>query len=647
MTSYPPHHGQINTAAFADGSSTTTSTSTMTPWSCETNWTVARGSLDSAVTFESFDFPIDSESTGPKPPLLLVPPSTSDFEPCEIKLNFSQKHEIRQVYVRSTARIYEIYYASHFKSENEYLCTVRCSAASVDENMFPETDVKNAISANLEGQNENLPKGRVTGENNIGTNEDDWVEIKLPVGQVNEGNTYLPNTLKNHQNYYEATAEINDSEPCTSLTLRLLSLQSKSFVHVDEVYVFADCTVTDDSNNQSINPEPSSGSSLMTMLVPTLLGLSKSRSLQLSKSVEKTLETESRPGTESTRCQVPPSTSDKDKVCDSTSRNGFSDNNRSELVLADSNGIGICDSESGVGPELTQCHGPPSNLVKDKDPNTPLLEQLVSRVSRIEEILLKFEEKILKPINNIETRLHHVEQQLELLTKNSHSHFPILPSSPENINQLCGDSESENKQDIEKPEINDVFENEKPKKPVSIDDAFAEALAGFSSFTKPDNSFPILPPESPRKQCLVDENNEGETGNETVTEMVDESNKTDVEIVEEDLIEAVNVLTFDKNDILKYFPDGYPEVENGSESGVDFETNILEVKFASLESGSFESNLEAFLCDERLVMEGESVEETCTGGSGLLVEVDGDDVVESVERDFTYGDVETSFDSLI
>lgn len=91
MTSSPPplQHPQINTTAIADGSSTTTSTSATTPWSCETNWTVTRGSLDSAVTFESFDFPIDSESTGPKPPLLLVPPSTSDFEPCEIKREFS------------------------------------------------------------------------------------------------------------------------------------------------------------------------------------------------------------------------------------------------------------------------------------------------------------------------------------------------------------------------------------------------------------------------------------------------------------------------------------------------------------------------------------------------------------------------------
>lgn len=108
-----------------------------------------------------------------------------------LAVNFTQKHEIRQVYVRSTARVYEIYYAPDLHSENEYLCTVRCNAASI-------TDVKNAISANLEGLNEISPKGRVSGENNIGTNEDDWVEIKLPVG-----NTYSPNQTSNAIKNYQ------------------------------------------------------------------------------------------------------------------------------------------------------------------------------------------------------------------------------------------------------------------------------------------------------------------------------------------------------------------------------------------------------------------------------------------------------------
>ncbi|XP_023759908.1 uncharacterized protein LOC111908308 [Lactuca sativa] len=745
MTSSPPplQHHQINTTAIADGSSTTTSTSTTTPWSCETNWTVTRGSLDSAVTFESFDFPIDSEPTGPKPPLLLVPPSTSDFEPCEIKLNFTQKHEIRQVYVRSTARVYEIYYAPDLHSENEYLCTVRCNAASV-------TDVKNAISANLEGLNEISPKGRVSGENNIGTNEDDWVEIKLPVG-----NTYSPNqtsnAIRNYQNYYEATAEMNDSEPCKSLTLRLLSLQSKGFVHVDEVYVFADCIHSDDSQNQNLlnHPEPpSSGTSLMTMLVPTLLGLSKSRSIQsttqhsTSKSVEKPINTESQPTTELTRCQLPPSTAELTRCDNRTESSGG-------FPVAVSNGIGIRDSESGGTDELTRCHVGGSSLDKEKihEPNTSLMEQLVSRVSRIEDMLLRFEENMLNPINHIESRLHHVEQQLQSLTKNPQ--IPVLPSSPtsqpksENTNQFHAQHSEE------KQQLNNDFE--KPKKSVSIDDALAAALAGFSSFTKPKDEFPVLPLESTSipsesflnnsedltttyadvstdipsnktdvhqdsiesvniltfdknadqspdvkqvsesvnvltfdkndDQCpdvkevsesvnvlTFDKNDDQcpdvEDGSESVNILTFDKNDDQCPDVEDgsesvnvltfdkkqDSIESVNkILTFDKNDILKHFPDGSPDVKDGFEC--DFETCVLEVKFASMENGNLKSHLEDFLSytDENPAMidEGLLIEETTGNGNSLLLDLDGDDVAQGVLQDLPNVHVEPSFDSLI
>lgn len=170
------------------------------------------------------------------------------------------------------------------------------------------------------------------------------------------------------QNYYEATAEMNDSEPCKSLTLRLLSLQSKGFVHVDEVYVFADCIHSDDSQNQNLlnHPEPpSSGTSLMTMLVPTLLGLSKSRSIQsttqhsTSKSVEKPINTESQPTTELTRCQLPPSTAELTRCDNRTESSGG-------FPVAVSNGIGIQDSESGGTDELTRCHVGGSSLDKEK-----------------------------------------------------------------------------------------------------------------------------------------------------------------------------------------------------------------------------------------------------------------------------------------
>lgn len=80
-----------------------------------------------------------------------------------IAVNFSQKHEIRQVYIRSTARAYEIYCAPSFQSDNEYLCTVRCSPV-----------------INLETSTVISPK------------EDDWVDV----GRVGEGNPVLPNQVQ-------------------------------------------------------------------------------------------------------------------------------------------------------------------------------------------------------------------------------------------------------------------------------------------------------------------------------------------------------------------------------------------------------------------------------------------------------------------
>ncbi|KAK9068884.1 hypothetical protein SSX86_013000 [Deinandra increscens subsp. villosa] len=686
-----------------------------TPWSSETCWTVSRGSLDSVVSFESFDFPIDSESTARKPPLLLIPPISSDFEPCEIKLNFTQKHEIRQVYVRSTARVYEIYYAPALQCDNEYLCTVRCSAASIEDNSTPATDVKEAISVNSEGPGDILPKARVIGENKVGTNEDDWVEVKLPLCP-----DQALNNSQNYQDFYEATAEINDSEPCMSLTIRLLSLQSKGCVYVDEVYVFADPVDSDDSENQTVNAETSSGSSLMTMLVPTLLGLTKSRSVQLhdqnsSNAVGKLIKTEVEATTstnsvnlahqqdemlrkpieakaELTRSQLPASTPDKDKVRDLTTRNEFS-YNKTEI----------------------------------------LLEQLVSRVSRIEDICMRFEENMLKPLNNMEARLQRVEQQVELLGR-----CPVSPSfsrpepNPMSLSNYGNDSQLDGQPELEKTvsfstgtykspedtsmatvqefpccdekvEVNDVLESpkkENPKKTVSIDDALAAALAGFSSFTKPINSSTV---ESHEEECLnmalaskgdgeeeessvsckslketvpeftEEENDEATSSCDVSTEMSDNSfhshgmSQVDDEEVmgptansscpssphetdaQQESITAVKTLTFDKTDILKYFPDQPP---NASESTVDFESPILEVKFASFENGDLKSPLEALLTysdDTARPATDESalVEEGIETASNLLLDLYGDDFGEEVQQDLPHVQLETSFASLI
>ncbi|KAM0064812.1 putative ATPase PAAT [Helianthus debilis subsp. tardiflorus] len=639
-----------------------------TPW---TTWTLSRGSLDSVLTFETFDFPIESESTPRKPPLLLLPPPSSDSQPCEIKLNFTQKHEIRQVYVRSTARVYEIYYAPALNSDNEYLCTVRCSAASVEDNSFPASDVKEAVSVSSEGHTDILPKARVAGENKIGTNEDDWVEVKLPVGLDQSSNH-----SRNHQDFYEATAEINDSEPCMSLTIRLLSLQTKGCVYVDEVYVFADPIDSNDSENQTVNAETSANSSLMTMLVPTLLGLTKSRSAQLQDQnssnpvgpatsnypvnhVYQQDETSCKPSeakAELTQSQLAVSTRNEDKVSDWTARNELS-YNRSEI----------------------------------------LLEQLVERVSRIEDICMRFEENMLKPINNMEARLQRVEQQVELLVR-----CPVSPSfsrlEPEprsisndgNGSKSCGEPELEKTESFltgthnppedksmaidEKLEVNDVLESpkkEKPKKTVSIDDALAAALAGFSSFTKPNDSCIVESIDTTRvsntdgeeeasvssesrkataPEFMGEENDEGPTSCDVSTDITDnsfDSHGTTSQVDDEEAmgptgnvscpssphetdaqlesITAVKVLTFDKTDILKHFPDQPQDV---SESRVDFESPILEVKFASFDNGSLKSPLEALLTDDAArpaTDEGVLMEECSKTTNNLLVDLDGDD----------------------
>lgn len=624
------------------------------------------------------------------------------------------------MYVRSTARVYEIYYAPSLQGDNEYLCTVRCSAASVEDKTGPVTDVKEVISVNSESPNGVLPKSRVAGENKIGSNEDDWVEVGLPVGRVDEGNTYSPNqtstNIRSYQDYYEATAEINDSDPCMSLTLRLLSLQSKGCVYVDEVYVFADPIDTDDTADPTVNAE-SSASSLMTMLVPTLLGITKSRSVQLhnenSPHVEKRSQSDSQPTTsnnpvnlvnqqdekfleqseskaELSLSQFSVPIPDKDKICVPTMRNDFS-SNRAEV----------------------------------------LLEQLVSRVSRIEDICMRFEENMLKPINHMQERLERVEQQVNLLAK--HCQRPGSPSCPTletnqiNYSQLCGDSESEMtgsfSSEIHKPpedrsslksaggddkdEENEVLElpkNVKPKKAVSIDDALAAALAGFSSFTKADDSPTSVPLKSPEEECIKsnqasidtplgsssesetsfscespkpttpefswEENGEAPTSygymeipddifrlEGTSEEAVGPSESfshesciTDAQLVKQDPIQAVKMLNFDKTDILKYFPDQSPDE---SKSTVDFESPILEVKFVSLGNGGLESHLQALLSktDDPATDEGVFVtpqlNENTTSGNILLVDFDGDDVGEAVREDLPHIEQETSFASLI
>lgn len=91
-------------------------------------------------------------------------------------VSFAQKHEVRQVYVRSTARVYEIYYAPNMQSSNEYLCTVRCGLAA-KEDLPHATEGEEGEYSN--GSNKQLDE-KSKSDSNISTCEDDWVDVKVP-----------------------------------------------------------------------------------------------------------------------------------------------------------------------------------------------------------------------------------------------------------------------------------------------------------------------------------------------------------------------------------------------------------------------------------------------------------------------------------
>lgn len=91
-----------------------------------------------------------------------------------------QKHEIRQVYVRSTARVYEIYYKLDVHSSNEYLCTVRCSVAAREDDLLRES---NHVEASSEPTKES-DRDYIEKKSSSSATEDDWVEVKNPESHV-------------------------------------------------------------------------------------------------------------------------------------------------------------------------------------------------------------------------------------------------------------------------------------------------------------------------------------------------------------------------------------------------------------------------------------------------------------------------------
>lgn len=106
-------------------------------------------------------------------------------------VRFRKKHEIYQVYVRSTARIYEIYFSCNNQdASKEYLCTVRCGAAIKE--MVPDSVTFGPTSGclgNISNGTAYLPDKVVRGDSNS-SDEDGWVQVKAPDLLLQHGKEY-------------------------------------------------------------------------------------------------------------------------------------------------------------------------------------------------------------------------------------------------------------------------------------------------------------------------------------------------------------------------------------------------------------------------------------------------------------------------
>ncbi|XP_012847364.1 PREDICTED: uncharacterized protein LOC105967309 [Erythranthe guttata] len=580
------------------------STQGLIPWSFETNWVVARGSLEASVAVESSDYPIpelDPETPAPKSPLVLKPP-VPDSAPCEIKISFQQKYDISQIYVRSTARLYEVYYAQSPNSKNEYLCTVRCGVAERDETLLQTNWIEEVAEKHGERAVGELTEEAVIDEPSPATSEDGWVKIKSPEVEQDTLPEQIYNSgMKHVQDLYEATAQISDADPCSLLTIRFLSLQDKGQVYVDEVYVFVDPAESSDSGNESILAASSTQSSLMAMFVPTLLQLARSG------------------GT--TRVQ--------DKHASNEVLNG--DNSKETgskkidepEVRPETNQV----PQKNVNPTELAQHTLAEKCVEPvKSNDLPLgnletsMEQLISRVSRMEDFFVRFEEKMLKPIERIDARLQKVEDQLEKLAKNSQCfgsphctrftapQFSCSESNSSSFhneqsdNPPCGASEPEKKditssnstpefsddanlhpglvvsapefscgEEEDEVECDDLKPMNEPKKTLSINDALAAALTGLlsSAITNPSEPNQITSNSGARELNQYPEHSD--SCQTEVQELAAAEND------DKDLPRYAQVLTVKAPDFT-------------TDENSDFTTEESESLFTSADSSHFEKN---------------------------------------------------------
>jgi hypothetical protein len=86
---------------------------------------------------------------------------------------------VRQVYVRSTARVYEIYYAPELQSSSEYLCTVCCGIAARNEEVQHATNIEEAVLAHARSSIQELAEEKLRNGRSLSPNENDWFEVKV------------------------------------------------------------------------------------------------------------------------------------------------------------------------------------------------------------------------------------------------------------------------------------------------------------------------------------------------------------------------------------------------------------------------------------------------------------------------------------
>ncbi|GLT62290.1 hypothetical protein SLA2020_349380 [Shorea laevis] len=490
-------------------------------FSSTTSWTIAGGSLDNTVTIESSlalitdnngdDDDANALQSALKSPLILCPTSPRSA-PCEITIAFAQKRAVRQVYVRSTARVFEIYYAPSLQSINEFLCTVCCGIATREEEVLQTMRVEEAALIHPNGALKRLDVNSINSESNLSTTEDDWVEVKAHDSLVvDNGNGSLPSNFnRSAQDLYEATAALSDANPCISITLRLLSLQDKGSLFVDEVCVFADTLDLDEPENQSDQMGNLGGSTLMTMLAPSFLQLSRTTELREIQN-EHTFDTQEKEKTTKSGSNTIGPLNFANRI-QQEGKSSSSDQQQVKL-------------QEGVEVPAKTAHCEVLTHVSDRESKPyrshvhveSVLDQLVSRVSTIEDLLLRFEEKMLKPISSLDARLQRVEQQLEELAKKGQN--PGLPSynfrnepvrydsseswekessssnSPKAMDHLLNATQPFPSLVVTAPDfpIADAEEEDhallanSPKNVLSIDDALAFALPDFLSSTSMDN----------------------------------------------------------------------------------------------------------------------------------------------------------------